>query len=60
MMCDTLSNISDGRRVERVIDMSEGHAVIQSDVKRMKKWADKKIDKERCKALHLKNINPKN
>lgn len=56
----TLSNISDGRRIERVINMSEDHAVIQSDVYRMMKWADKKANKEGCKVLHMKNFNPKN
>lgn len=40
--------------------MPEGHALIQRDVNRMKKCADKRIDKERCKVLHLKNIHPNN
>ena len=41
--------------------MPEGHTVIQSNLNRLKNWADRGIVKfnKKCNVLHLKRSNPR-
>ncbi|KAK4818046.1 hypothetical protein QYF61_004573 [Mycteria americana] len=54
------SKFSDDTKLGGVADTPEGRAVIQKDLNRLEKWADRnltKFNKERCKVLHLGRNN---
>ncbi|KAK4812741.1 hypothetical protein QYF61_018290 [Mycteria americana] len=52
----TLSKFEDDTKFGGVVDTLNSNAVIQRDLERLKKWADRnlmKLSNKKCKALHL-------
>jgi len=49
-------------KLERVADIPEGRAVIQRDLDRLEKWADRNLItfNKKCEVLHLVRNNPMN
>ena len=57
----TLSKFGDYTKVGGMADIPEGHAAIQRDLNRLKKWANrnlKKFNKGKCKLLNRGRNNP--
>ncbi|PKU39873.1 rna-directed dna polymerase from mobile element jockey-like [Limosa lapponica baueri] len=57
----TLRKFADDTKLEGVPDTPQGFDVIQRDLNRLEKWADRylaKFNKEKCKVLHLGRYNP--
>ncbi|GAB0182191.1 mitochondrial enolase superfamily member 1 [Grus japonensis] len=56
------SQFADDTKLGGVADRPEGHSVIQRDLSRLEKWADRnltKFNKGKCKVLHLGRNNPR-
>lgn len=55
----TLEKFAIDIKLRRMTDTTKGCAVTQSDLKRLKKWADRNLLKfiKKCKALHLNRNN---
>jgi len=57
----TISKFADDKKLGEGADKLDGCAVIQRDLSRLKKWADKSIGKfirRNCKVLHLGRTAP--
>ncbi|KAK4811273.1 hypothetical protein QYF61_023325 [Mycteria americana] len=57
----TFSKFGEDTKLGGVVDMPEGHAVIQRDLDRLEKWADRnlmKFSNDKYKVLHLGRNNP--
>lgn len=53
-----LRKLTDGTTMGGVADTPKGCGAIQRDLNRLKEWADRKFNKEKCEVLHVGGTTP--